>query len=428
MHETAHSAWRWAQLVACCLLCAFAFALPLPCFGVFISPLVKTFGGNVTQVNLYFTFMTAAAVISCIFGTRILTQWLRPTVFACSVAMTMGYLLLALCPSILTTWIAGIVAGLCYPLCSSVLVPIVISDWFAQRRGLYVGIAFAFVGLAGMVFGPILTSGIELFGWQTALIAAACAMGVTCTLTSAFLLRPNPQGRSRTSAQAAVVDANQRLEENVTTVTNSSIYSDSPRSHAFRSSAFVFMLLAAALSGILGDLNLQINSIAQQSGFTPTIAGIAFSCISAGLLIGKLTLGWLKDAWGPSFAITLGCCCGILSFALIFMSIVEGNVAMLYVGSLLAGLCTCLGTISPALLAGGAFQGKFHSQAIGYATAICNVGMAIGTPIYSICFDFMGTYLPVLLILCAVSAMTILFGWLCLRQNQSKAHVKEGDR
>lgn len=409
MRETDQSPWRWAQLVACCLLCAFAFALPLPCFGVFISPLVKTFGGNVTQVNLYFTFMTAAAVVSCILGTRILTRWLRPTVLVCSLAMTAGYLLLALSPSIMTTWFAGIIAGLCYPLCSSVLVPIVIGDWFTQRRGLFVGIAFAFVGLAGMVFGPVLTAGIDAFGWQMTLVVAAGIMGVVCVGAAIFLLRRSPR------------DARESAASNTATV-------GLPRQHAFKSAAFVFMLLAAALSGILGDLNLQVNSMAQQSGFSPMIAGIAFSCISAGLLIGKLALGWLKDARGPSFAISLGCCFGILSFVMIAMSLIGNETIALYAGSALAGLCTCLGTISPALLAGGAFPGEAHSQAVGYATAVCNVGMAIGTPIYSMCFDLTGTYVPVLFILCVISAATILFSRLCLRGTQKNPKAMADDR
>lgn len=425
MRTTNISAWRWAQLIACCLLCAFAFALPLPCFGVFISPLVKSFGGNVTQVNLYFTFMTAAAVISCLFGTGILTRWLRPTVLICSVAMTAGYLLLALCPSIPATWIAGIIAGLCYPLCSSVLVPIVIGDWFDARRGLYVGIAFAFVGLAGMVFGPVLTGGIESFGWQVTLIAAACTMGIICALTAVFLLRRKPHENPE---PANVTDIGEGSKDKSDVMSSESSAAGTCRYHAFNSPAFVFMLLAACFSGILGDLNLQINSIAQQSGFAPVIAGIAFSCISAGLLIGKLALGWLKDAKGPAFALTLGCCCGILSFAMISFAIVGSGVALLYTASVLAGLCTCLGTIAPALLAGGAFPGRLHSQAVGYATALCNIGMAIGTPIYSLCFDLTGTYLPVLFILCAVAVTTALFSRLCLRKIKDRPPLRASGR
>ncbi len=397
----------WAQLVSCCVLCAFAFALPLPCFGVFISPMVASFQSSVTDVNLYFLFLNSAAVASCAFGTRLLVRHMRATVAACSAAMTAGYLLLAAFPNVAMVWAAGVVAGICYPLCSSVLVPIVINQWFEKGQGTLVGVSFSCVGVAGIAFGPVLAAGISLLGWRMTLAAAALAMELACGVVTAFLLRPASK-----SARAAAPDAAADATSAEHAVASASSAAAPP---AYFGATFAFMAVASVLCGVMGDMNTQINAIAQLSGFDPAAAALAFSCISAGLLVGKVALGWLKDRRGALAAIAFGCFLGMASFTCIGFAVVARSAGMLYVGAAVAGICTCLGTVAPALLSAEAYQGADRVRAVGHATAFCNVGMALGAPVFSLCFDAAGTYLPVVFGLCPVALCTVAATWACLR-------------
>lgn len=412
MNDARTSKWCWAQLVSCCLLCAFAFALPLPCFGVFISPMVADFGSSVTEVNLYFTFMTAAAVVSCALGTRILMRWMRQTVFICAAAMALAYLALAFFGSVPMVWVAGIVAGLCYPLCSSVLVPIVINAWFARKQATFIGVAFALVGASGVVFGPVLTAGIATFGWRMTLAAAGIVVFAVCAGVALLLLRPRPEEMGALPYGASG-DRDAKAESNP--AGDASAPGKATAQVPYFGLPFALVAAGAVFSGVLGDLNTQVNAIAQQSGFDAVTAGIAFSCISGGLLVGKIILGSVKDARGSVTAIALGCACGIVAFALLSLSIWSTAVIPLYIGSLLAGFCTCLGTVVPALLASEAFDQAQYSRAVGHATAFCNLGMAIGAPLYSLSFDKMGTYLPVTVSLCIVAALTTVVGLCAVR-------------
>lgn len=400
--ETRMGRWHLAQLVSCGLLCAFAFALPLPCFGAFVSPMVSYFGCSVTEVNLYFSFMTIAAVVSCAFGGRILSRWMRPTVLIGSLVMAGSYVLLALHPSIALVWAVGVVAGLCYPLCSSVLVPLVINEWFAKDQGTFAGISFALVGLSGVLFGPALTVLILRNGWQAALIIAASAMAVVCVFVVVALLRSSPvplgvlpYGMGTGLGNRAAGDGG----------------SQTPFDHrAEEVPAHATIILIAAislLSGMLGDLNTQVNAIAQKSGFDAVAGGVAFSCISGGLFCGKILLGRVRDRRGARSALEFGCIVGVLAFSVLGVSLLLVNPTLLFAGALFAGFCTCLGTMTPALLCSDAVPPNRYAAYVAYMTSFCNVGMALGAPLYSLSMDMAGTYLPIIAGLALISVVCI---------------------
>lgn len=395
---------KWAVFVGCCILCIFGFALPLLCFGVFVSPLVGHFGSSVTDVNLYFTFMTAAAVISCACGARLIERSSRGTILLSSTGISLAYIALALFPSVPLVWIAGLVAGLCYPLCSSIVVPILINQWFDKDQTTLTGVAFALVGATGVVAGPVLTSAIGFAGWQAVLAVMGGAILCANGLAAVFLIRD-----CRSSALVAARDeAGNAGDVRARPQFVSSLSSDyRPKVFA---GIFLAFATAATLSGFLGVFNTQVNTVVQKSGFSPMVAGVAFSCTSVGLFVGKILLGWLRDHFGAVKAIGLGCIAGLVAFMLIFLALVSDVVWVLYVGCAIGGLCTCLGTIGPALLAGGTFGPDRYDRAVSSATAFVNVGMAVGAPIYSVCFDASGSFLGVVIASAAVSLMTLFAG------------------
>ncbi|WP_172135392.1 MFS transporter [Adlercreutzia sp. ZJ473] len=395
----------WCAFAGCCLLCAAAFGLPLLCFGVFVSPLVANFGSSVTDVNLYYTFMTGSAVLSCALGERILSRFMRATVLAGSVLMGAAYGLLAMMPAIPMVWLAGLVAGLCYPLCSSVLAPILINQWFSLRQGFLTGIAFAVVGVAGMVVSPLLAQAIALFGWQWALSAMGVAIALCGIVAACWLVRPNQSN----GAEVACKDGR-------TTGSRAKGAADSVKLTTFRS--FTPVAIACVLCGFVGIMNTQINAVAQQSGFDAMTAATVLSCMSGGLLAGKIGLGLLKDAKNGVVAIASGAALGIVGFALMIAGLMQGAATVLFMGAALAGFATCLGTVAPALLMGEAFPPACYGKAVAVGTSFINGGMALSAPLYSLTFDGAGTYVPVVAACIAAAAAIAL---LCRAAARSRA-------
>ncbi|MEC4185251.1 MFS transporter [Adlercreutzia sp. R21] len=402
MHCT-RGAWR--AFVGCCMLCATTFGLPLLCFGVFVSPLVAQFDSSVTEVNLYYTLMTGSAVVSCAVGERLLVRAMRPTVLVGAALMGAVYGALAIVPTVPMVWLAGLVAGLCYPLCSSVLTPILINQWFVERQGTYIGIAFAVVGVAGVVVSPLLTQLILTFGWQVALGVMAGLVAAGGVL-SAAIIRPHmscenagqPARKASASAEAPIAGAKESLR---------------------RFPVYTPVALACLLCGFVGIMNTQINAISQQSGFDAMEAATALSCMSVGLLAGKIGLGVVKDAKDGVFAITVGVIVGVVGFALMIAGLMGAGVAWFFAGAALAGFTTCLGTIAPALLMGETFPTRLYGRAVAMGSAFINAGMAVSAFFYSMVFDLAGSYVPVVCACIGGAAFIVALCHRALRLNHA---------
>lgn len=382
----------WRAFIGCCLLCATAFGLPLLCFGVFVAPLVGQFGSSVTEVNLYYTLMTGSAVVSCAVGERLLVRAMRPVVLVGAVLMAAAYGALAAAPAIPLVWLAGLVAGLCYPLCSSVLTPILINQWFATRQGTYIGIAFAIVGVAGVVVSPLLTQLILAFGWQVALGAMAAAVAAGGVLAAALIPARPPEERPAGAVAAAPTAAAPTPREKPEPLWRAPVYGP--------------VAAACLLCGFVGVMNTQVNAISQQSGFDAVQAATALSSMSAGLLAGKIGLGMVKDAKGGVFAITAGVVLGVVGFALMAAGLAKTAAVWLFAGAVLAGFTTCLGTVAPALLMGEVFPAALYGRAVAMGTAFINAGMAVAAFLYSLVFDLSGSYVPVV-VACMVAAVVL---------------------
>lgn len=434
----------WAVLVGCCLLVGMSFTFPVMMFGIFVSPIAHAFNSSITEVNLYFTFAMGAAVVSCTFGHRALQKSIRMTVLVCSLIMCAAYSLLAAFPSAPMVWICGLACGLCYPLCSSVLTPIAINNWFAVRQGTLIGIALAMVGLFGMGLSPLYTALIEQLGWQMALMCAAIPIGLVGVVCAVFLLRQSAEdeGQARygqvaederqarygqasavDAAQTSAADASQASQASQTPQvaqaaqtpqpsrtpqaldpqtqqssqpSQPSHTTQAPQESLVTTTAFFLVAAAVFLSGVLCDFNNQFNSVAQGSGFSAVQAGYATSSISAGLLVGKLFMGWLKDTKGARATMVAAGISGVVAYAIVLAGIVLSNVILVYLGCFISAFCSCLGTLSPALLSSEAFPPSFYNKAISYTTALLNLGMAVGVPLFSLTFDMTGSYIPVL--------------------------------
>ena len=417
-HGSSSHARHWAVLVGCCLLIGTAFALPMLSFGVFVSPIVSDFGCKVTEVSIYFTFSGFASVFSSLVGARVLGRNMRVTVMACAAVIWLGFFLLATFPSVQMVWVCGTMVGLAVPLCTTVLVPIAINNWFAIRQGTYMGIVFAMVGIFGMVLSPIATALIGWLGWRTALVALASCMLIIDVLVAVFMLRQDPASVGMRAYGAAEVAAGDSA--NVVENTGGAKDAPAPASSSFvRTPTFVLCVLAALLSGFMAGFNTQLNTVAQQSGFDPVTAGLALSCASAGLVLGKLLMGAVKDRKGSTFAIGMGCTFGVVAFAAVAFGVATNNVMLLYAGCFLTGFCTCLGTLVPALLVSEAFEGSLYALGVSYITACCSLGMACSVPFYTVTFDSLGSFMPVLVVCVVIPVVVALVAAFAIRTGKA---------
>ena len=161
--------------------------------GVFIVPLQKEFGWSTAQISsalsirfiLFGLMAPFAAALLNRYGLRSVTltaQLIVVSALVASLAMTQVWQLMLL-------W--GVMIGVGTGMTALVLGATIATRWFAQRRGLVVGIMTASVATGQLVFLPLLASLTERFGWRLALTFVCVMLGVSATAV-ALAMRDRP--------------------------------------------------------------------------------------------------------------------------------------------------------------------------------------------------------------------------------------------
>lgn len=403
--------------VACCLLMGVGFALPSPCFSVFVAPIVETLNTSVTSVAMYFTCLTGAGIVSSIFGSKVLDRFGRWAIVVAGVLMGAGFLILAAFPSLPTLYLAAIVAGLCYPVVSIILVPLLLNKWFVKKQGTFLGITMAMSGLFTALLSPVFTSMIGSMGWRPTLTVLGLTSLIVIVLLGLFVVRMSPQecgalpyGGTQDDL-AAASEGGQGASAGLPGLT---------LRESLKTPAFWFAACGVIFIGLTAAVFSQMNTIVQVSGFTAVVAGLALTMVSCGMVVGNVLAGYIKDKTNASVAIGIDCAFGVLGFALIAAAVPGANVALLYVGCLLFGLTMSLGTVAPTLICNDAFGPKEFGVFLGLLNAISSVGTAVSTPVMSGIYDSTGTYMPVLVGMVVGVALIAVLAIAAIRFGRSK--------
>jgi len=161
--------------------------------GVMIVPLQHEFGWENAQIStalalrilLFGLFGPFAAALMNHFGVR--------RVVVCALCLIAAGFLVSLGMSriwqLIFLW--GVVIGFGTGLTAIVLAATVATRWFAQRRGLVVGLLSASSATGQLIFLPLIAELTERFGWRLALVFV-CGLLAVAALATAVLMRDRP--------------------------------------------------------------------------------------------------------------------------------------------------------------------------------------------------------------------------------------------
>jgi MFS family permease len=185
-----HYSWVVAAVTFLTML-VMAGAVGAP--GVFIVPLQKEFGWNLSEISsalairfvLFGLMGPFAAVFMNYFGMR--------KVMVTALIIVMSGLIASLFMTqfwqLVMLW--GVMVGLGTGLTAMVLGATVATRWFSARRGLIIGLLAASSATGQLIFLPLLASLTEHYGWRTALGFICCALAFAM-LAVIMLMRDRP--------------------------------------------------------------------------------------------------------------------------------------------------------------------------------------------------------------------------------------------
>ncbi len=288
-----------------------------------------------------------------------------------TLALSAGYVLAGLAPSLLTYALAqGVLIGFLGS--SATFGPLLadISHWFERRRGLAVSIVACGNYLAGTLWPPVVQHLIETIGWRHTHITIGIVCLVTMLPLSLALRRRAPLAPSHASSNASA-----RMQ---------STLGVSPR-------ALQTLLIIAGLACCVAMSMPQVHIVAYcgDLGYGAAAGARMLSLMLACGIVSRLASGWIADRIGGLRTLLLG---SALQGVALLLYLPFDGLASLYVVSALFGLFQ--GGIVPsyAIIIREYFAPKEAGARVGLVVMATLFGMALGGWMSGVVFDLTGSY------------------------------------
>jgi MFS family permease len=265
----------------------------------------------------------------------------------------------------------AIQAGLIGLGCATIFGPLVadVSLWFQKRRGIAVAVAASGNYLAGTIWPPILTWGIQNYGWRSAYIALGI-LTVSLMLPLSLFLRRRASLEERPSPSIAARNGGQAPDG---------------------TPVLQGLLILAGLACCVAMSMPQVHIIAYcgDLGYGPARGAEMLSLMLGCGVISRLAFGFIADRIGGVGTLIIG---SFLQFLALLFYIPFDGLASLYIVSAFFGLAQ--GGIVPsyALIVRDYFPAREAGTRISLVLTATVLGMALGGWLSGVIFDYTGSY------------------------------------
>jgi sugar phosphate permease len=370
--EAPHYAWVVA-VVTFLILLATAGIRSTP--GVLIVPLEREFGWSRATISLavsvnlvlYGLIGPFAAALMARFGVRA-TALASLAILAIGVALTP---LMTAPRQLVLLW--GLVVGCGSGMTALVLGATVVSRWFAERRGLVLGVLTASTATGQLVFLPLLASIVTRFGWRPAALVVAGAAALVIPLVALFLReRPSDLGLRPYGERPDADDPGAPAGAGNPVLAAIEALRDGLRSRDFWLLAGSFFVCGASTNGLVGT---HLIPACLDSGIPEVRAASLLAAMGIFDLIGTTASGWLSDRWDNRRL--LSWYYGLRGLALIVLPLCLGSAAWgLPVFAVIYGL-DWIATVPPTVrLTSDAFGKARAGIMFGWVVAAHQLGAA----------------------------------------------------
>ncbi len=372
----------WRQVGVCFMLLA-AAGMIASTYSLVAVPLAKEFELSRAAVMTTMTVLSATcAVLAPLLGNLMDRVSVRKLMVFGGLCLGAGYAAMSLATSF--TQILIIFAVLVAPanvLLGPVAATVLLSRWFAGRRGRAVGIAIAGVAAGGMVFPIIIQGLLNAHQWREALQLLGLVL-VVWTVPVAFLAIDRPADRGLHPDGAAEPTVMTREESDKAPVTVRELLSDP----AFWMIAFTVAIVTSGMKGMITNLT----PLALDNGITATKAATLISVYAGCGFIAKFVFATLSDRMGPRvlmFAALSGFAVGMA-----LLTLASGGYGAIALGVGVIGLFGGMMVPIESFLAPRVFGLRAVGRAMGLLSGVILIALLSTPPLFGLIFDLTGSY------------------------------------
>ncbi len=374
-------------------------------FGIFLIPLTTEFGWERGQLAIANSISMLVGASLGILSGRLSDKYGPRILLTLSGLLTgIGFLLM---PQVNSLWQVYLIWGIFMGVGSSLgYVPVLstIPRWFAQKRGLAMGITLTGWGLSAMISPPLAQWLISSYGWQQAYVVLGLVR-IIAIISLAQFMKHSPQ-----RAGLKPYGADEAIEDKQSMASTSGGLS---LTQAIKTRQF--WILAAILFCFFFVTQVIVIHIAPHAvdiGISAMVAASIISIFGASGIIGRLSAGFLSDKLGTRPVLTAFLV--MLIIALVWVLFAK-EIWMLYLFAVIFGIA--FGGVVPleSLIPPELFGLKYLGVIFGGLSIFTTLGVALAGPLAGFIFDVKGSYSLAFLISVVMSALAIILSLILLK-------------
>ncbi len=278
-------------------------------------------------------------------------------------------------------------------LMSSMVVNVVIAQWFIRWRGRAFALSSMGVGFAKACMPVVAAWLLLLLGWRQTWVVFGIVTMALLILPALLVVRRSPMEMGLrpdgTAEPAGTMDSDSRRSSAARFAAAESVAVWS-RAEALHTRAFWLLVITFGISsmGVTG-LNLHVFSYVTDIGHSPVVAATVMSVIASMQLASPLAWGFLAERVDARIAAMLRFVVQGIGLGL---AITTGNLFCLYGGFFLYGIGLGGNMVLPDILWADYFGRRSLGRIRGMGLLMSQVLAAIGPPFFGFLFDATGGY------------------------------------
>ncbi len=378
------------------------------CTGVFFSAVIQDLGFSRAGFGLYFTIaMLGAMAGSPILGKLIVKYNSQLIISICLIVAGLSFAAYSLCTQLWHFYIVAVLAGVFGAGTSTLPASILLTNWFVDKRGTAMGIAFTGSGIGGMAMIPLAQWIITNYSWQMAYVTLGVIFLVVTLPFALFVIKLHP-GLMGMKPLGDTGDAAQAQPLFGLTL------GEGMKSAVFWVLGISFFMITLIQVGLQNNIPIFL----QDLGHTATFAATVMAIYMGILVLGKMLLGSILDKFGPRVGITF---CVLLFIVACFAFVGAKPLIIVGIFAVAFGLASPIATVMPSYMIGHMFGNLDYGTIYGIMNIFITLGMAFAMPLAGAVFDKTGSMVPTWYIFMGIAVLILLaFYFLLARQPKFK--------
>ena len=391
--------YGWYVVAAESLMAAMIIGIIYNCYGLFVVPVCGELGFPRQAMAMTQTILSlcglgvsllAGKLLNRRYGLRLvrLGAVVTPLAYGCYSFVSQEWMLFPI----------ALVVGVGYMLASCLSAPVIVSNWFDEKRGLALGMAMMGSGLGGMLFNVVTGQLLALCGWRITYRILAALIFAVCVPCAFFVVRfcPEDMGLRPYGYKAAVGNG-----ENG----EGPLFSQVWRTPRFWGLCLLLLLTSFCTS----QLSQTTSPRLQDAGYSVGITSGIISLSMAALALGKVVVGRWFDRLGVGLTTVVGSVAVVLyAVGLLFC----GNNLLLPLVVLGFGIGCAYGSVASPNMTRSLYGRRDYAAIYGVVNALASAGGIFGPLVSAAVFDSTGSYaLAYGLVLVCIAVVSLLGVW-----------------